>query len=165
MTCFFQEGVLCIDRLDLLLKPHFEAVVFGKVDFLQKRVDLNLGLLSSTVHHLLGKQLFPEGHLLTLPIQGPFSAISCDFTSLIPQVFLSNLHRERMPEPLLAPSGAWIPWKSVDPLLKSPSYQVRLKEHRPLEAEYSLSLDPLIDYIEEQVTALLAPQEKEPVQE
>ena len=165
MTCFFQEGVLCIDRLDLLLKPHFEAVVFGKVDFLQKRVDLNLGLLSSTVHHLLGKQFLPEGHLLTLPIQGPFSAISCDFTSLIPQVFLSNLHRERMPEPLLAPSGAWIPWKSVDPLLKSPSYQVRLKEHRPLEAEYSLSLDPLIDYIEEQVTALLAPQEKEPVQE
>ncbi len=66
-----KQGFANIGRTEILLANTYDICVWGKIDLLQKYVDMVLGLTAQTLSQAFGIKNLPENYVLTLPMKGP----------------------------------------------------------------------------------------------
>ena len=65
-----QQGLINMDRTEILLANIFDICLFGKVDLIKNYVDMVLGLTSQTLSKAFGIKNLPENYVLTIPMRG-----------------------------------------------------------------------------------------------
>jgi hypothetical protein len=73
-----KQGLLSLDRSEILIANTFDICIFGKVDLLKNYVDMKLGLTAQTLHKAFGINKLPEHYVLTIPMKGPADNVKID---------------------------------------------------------------------------------------
>jgi hypothetical protein len=125
-----ENGVVSIERLDMLLDDRFPIAMWGQVNFYRERIDLKIGLTAETLRQSLGIGGLAQDYMLVLPLKGPLDDPEIDKTkaaarisALIAQsqggpgqiiggvidLLSGGLKEERIPQPTTNP----LPWETT----------------------------------------------------
>ncbi len=72
------NGILLIERMDMLLAGTYPNAVWGKIDFNKDKVNLIIGLGADTLKKAFGAKELPKDYILQLPMKGSLSSVSID---------------------------------------------------------------------------------------
>lgn len=73
-----ERGKLSLSRMDLLLMERFPVALWGNVDLLREKIDLQIGLTSTALYYALGIQGLEQDFVLQIPFKGPLKGASID---------------------------------------------------------------------------------------
>lgn len=65
------QGILEIERTEVLLAETFDIAIWGNVDLMNQYVDMILGLTAQSLYQAFGIQGLPANYVLTIPMKGP----------------------------------------------------------------------------------------------
>lgn len=74
------EGVLRLERMDMLLVDRYPIAIWGKINFPKDKVDLLIGITGSALSQALNMQGLESDYMLQLPYKGPIGEASIDKT-------------------------------------------------------------------------------------
>lgn len=78
---YVRGGGLTVQRTDFLVAEVFPLALWGRVDFMQDRVDMTLGITRSSLDQAFGLGDLPEDYMTLLPIQGTMASPGLDTTT------------------------------------------------------------------------------------
>jgi hypothetical protein len=73
-----KQGIVAIDRTEILLADTFDICTWGKVDLMQDYVDMVLGLTAQTLSKAFGIKNLPENYVLQIPMRGKADNVQID---------------------------------------------------------------------------------------
>lgn len=76
LEAHMKEGILEIERTEILLDKTFEIPIWGNINFSKRFVDMGIGLTADTLRKSLGIKKLPSDYVLKIPLKGPFDAVS-----------------------------------------------------------------------------------------
>ena len=173
----FKNGIINIGRFDVLILPNMQVAFWGKIDMKNSYVDCILGLTAQSLKNTLGISDLPKDFVLTVPVRGKFGEVKIDKSQALTKIatllaskqnfsgqfggiidFMNQMMNDqgKIPKPRRP-----FPWEkpvSFD-LETKKDFLLKFKQHSQ-EREllsYSLSLDPIIHMIQEQINQLTEP--------
>lgn len=72
------DGILYIDRTEILVDGKYRLAIWGAIDFLADRVDMRLGVPKETLMQAFAIQGLPNEYTLQIPIQGTIGKVEID---------------------------------------------------------------------------------------
>jgi hypothetical protein len=97
-----REGLISIDRTEILYNHFYEIALWGDLNFRRQSVDMILGLTSQSLRAALGIQGLDSQYVLQVPIQGKFDHIKIDKSRAISKIALLIARKQMAPQ-----SGVW----------------------------------------------------------
>lgn len=174
------NGILSIARFDVLVSNNLPVAFWGKIDFNKRMVNCTIGLSAQSLKNTLGIKGLPEDFYLTIPIKGPFGKVKIDKTKVLTKISaliaslqkftgklggVLNLMNELMNDQGKIPKAKrpfpWeIPLSSSDIQVKK-IFPIEFKKQQKEEEflSYSVSIDPLLNLLQEQINLMLTPEE------
>ncbi|GEM_PF-3091370 len=74
----YEKGVAKVRRMDMLVADRYPLALWGKVNFIQDRVDMTLGLGGKTLQRAFGLKAVPDNYYLQLALKGTTSDARLD---------------------------------------------------------------------------------------
>lgn len=75
-----KSGVANIERTEILVAETFDIALWGKMDFVDDKVDMVLGLTPQTLKEAFGIKNLPEHYMLHIPLKGTTSDVRINTT-------------------------------------------------------------------------------------
>lgn len=75
-----KNGIIKLERLDLLVNDRYPVATWGTVDMGHDRVNMMIGLSGSAIAKAFGVNGIPKGYMLQVPLRGTMSNASIDKT-------------------------------------------------------------------------------------
>ncbi|MCF7852268.1 MAG: hypothetical protein K9M07_03390 [Simkaniaceae bacterium] len=69
------QGVLSIERTEILLDKRYHICIWGTVDMIRQQVNLIVGLTAQSLKETLGINKLPASYVLQIPLEGPFGNV------------------------------------------------------------------------------------------
>ncbi len=175
IECQLKNGLLNLTRTEVLIAPNLPVAFWGKIDFKKQYVDLTLGLSAASLKATLGISGLPSNFVLTIPVRGPFNQVKVDKGSAITKIttliaagqgftgqlggVLGLMNQMMNDQGSIPKPKRPFPWEkptSYLDLQTKKEFLLNLKNHQKEEEliSYSLSIDPLIRLIQEQINTL-----------
>jgi hypothetical protein len=80
------QGVLKMERVDMLVSDHYPFAAWGHVDFLRDRVNMMLGLSGATINKVFNVSGVQNKYMLQLPLRGTLKDASIDKSKVAARV-------------------------------------------------------------------------------
>ncbi|MDN3504117.1 MAG: hypothetical protein P0S95_00910 [Rhabdochlamydiaceae bacterium] len=71
----FHQGVLNIQRTEILVDRALHICIWGEIDYLRKYVNLTIGLTAQALRKTLNVSGIPDSYVLQVPLTGPFDNV------------------------------------------------------------------------------------------
>lgn len=82
------QGILDIERTEILLANTFDIALWGQLDFPAQQVDMVLGLTAQALRKAFGIQKLPDDYVLTIPMTGKTDDVKINTTKAAAKVAL-----------------------------------------------------------------------------
>jgi hypothetical protein len=73
-----KDGVVKLERADMLINDRFPLAAWGNVDLGNERVNMVIGLTGAAIANAFGLNGIPKNSMLQLPLKGPLNGPSID---------------------------------------------------------------------------------------
>lgn len=70
-----KNGILDVERTEILVADTFDVAMWGKVDFNRNYVDMVLGLTANCLEEAFGFKDLPQNYVLQVPVKGPMERV------------------------------------------------------------------------------------------
>ncbi len=180
----YQNQIFYLNRTDFLILPNIQLALWGKLDFNRKEVDLLLGLTAQTLKSTLGITHLPKDFVLTIPVRGPFGNVQINQAQAMTKIaaliaskqqfrgdlgsvldLMNQMLNDQKNIPKAKRPFPWEARNSSQDLHFTHPLPLQLKRESLSQEElisYSVSIDPLLSIIQEQVNDLWLKKEEDP---
>ena len=100
-----KQGILNIERTEILLDKTFEIPIWGDINFASRFVDMGIGLTADTLRKSLGIKKLPSDYVMKIPLKGPFDSVSVNTGSASSKIAALMLWQSQALEKGLGPIG------------------------------------------------------------
>lgn len=76
----FNNGVVKMERVDMLISDNFPVAAWGTVDLVKEKVNMVIGITGAAMHNAFRVPGIPKSYILQLPLKGPLNNPSIDKT-------------------------------------------------------------------------------------
>ncbi len=91
-----KQGVVDIERTEILLANNFDVCTWGKIDLPKDYVDMVLGITADTLQKAFGIKGLPENYVLTIPMKGPTNNVQINSSKATAKVALLLAWQNKM---------------------------------------------------------------------
>lgn len=176
-----KNGQFQLQRFDVLVQKNIPIAFWGKIDFKKEYVDCILGLTAQSLKNTLGIKNLPPQFVLTIPVRGKFDQVKIEkaqgltkIAALIASVqrftgklggILDLMNQMMNDQGTIPKPKRAFPWENSTSLDLKSKKELLLKFKNKYKGEelvsYSLSLDPIIHMIQDQIEAISATETEE----
>ncbi len=120
-----KAGLLQIERLDILIDQTLPICTMGKIDLLNSKIDMSLGLTAAVLKHSFRIKKLPSDYVLAIPLSGSFKKIKINKRELASKIAaLMSYHQKSIvkqfperiqsidEEKIFPPSIEQLPWEN-----------------------------------------------------
>jgi hypothetical protein len=86
MELSIQEGVVSMERTEILVAETFEIAIWGTIDLLQEYVDMTLGLTAQCLNKAFGIQNLPPDYVMHVPMKGKMNNVQVNTSAATAKV-------------------------------------------------------------------------------
>lgn len=83
-----KEGVVNVDRTEMLISDTFDVCTWGNIDLVKEYVNMTLGLTAQTLSSAFGIKNLPENYVLTIPMKGKMDNVQINTNKATAKVAL-----------------------------------------------------------------------------